>query len=194
MRCLLLSADRPNTESEAVSDKKDGFCFSHVVRKTADKGLGVFAGEPIKQGSIVWRHVPDRYVVYNEQSFNEVIEKMTRAEVVYELTHGFGLEEFPGCIIRVFDAGVLCNHARDPSLVTNNKPALKTSLDETSPTYIQDVTKTLLGDRYAMVATRDIETGEEFTNDYLAECIEPAFFDELYEQYGIDDDYLDNSA
>lgn len=174
-----------------MSDKNDGFCFSYVVKETRDKGLGVFAVEAIKRGSVVWRHVPDRYVVYDEQTFKEAIEKMTRAEVTYELTHVFGLQEFPGCLIRVFDAGVLFNHSSEPSLITNNKPAIETSLDETSPHYIQDVTKALLGVRYAMVATRDIEIGDEFTNDYVAECCEPPFYDVLYEQYGIEENYLD---
>lgn len=176
-----------------VSDKKDGFCFSHAVRETTGKGLGVFAGEPIKRGSIVWRHVPGQYVVYDEQTFKAAIEKMTHADVVYELTHVFGLEDFPGCVIRVFDAGVLFNHSSDPNLTTNNKPAIETSLDESSTHYIQDVTKALLDDRYAMVAIRDIEAGEEFTNDYNSpELCEPPFFNAIYEQYGIDDSYLDS--
>jgi hypothetical protein len=174
-----------------VSDKKDGFCFSFVVKETTDKGLGVFAGEAIKLGSVVWRHVPSQYIVYDEQTFKAAIAKMTHADVVYELTHIFGLQDFPGCLIRVFDAGVLFNDSSDPNLITNNKPAIETSLDETSTHYIQDVTKALLDVRYAMVATRDIEIGEEFTNDYSAECCEPPFYDILYEQYGIDEGYLD---
>ena len=176
-----------------MSDEKDGFCFSYVVKETAEKGLGVFAEESIKQGSIVWRHVPDQYVVYDEQTFKGVIAKMTHTEVVYELTHIFGLKDFPNCLIRVFDAGVLFNHSRDHNLITNNEPEIESSLDETSTHYIQEVTKALLDDRYAMIATRDIEIGEEFTNDYSAEVDDPPFFDIIYEQYDIDDSYMDNS-
>ena len=175
-----------------MSDKKDGFCFSYVVKETPDKGLGVFAGETIKQGSIVWRHVPGQYIVYDEQTFKEVIAKMTHAEVVYELTHVFGLSDFPNIVIRVFDAGVLFNHSSDHNLITNNKPEIETSLDETSIHYIQEVTKALLDDRYAMIATRDIEIGEEFTNDYSAEVDDPPFFDIIYDQYDIDDSYLND--
>ena len=175
-----------------MSDKKDGFCFPFVVKETTDKGLGVFAGEPIKRGSIVWRHVPDRYVVYDEQTFKAAIKKMTHADVVYELTHAFGLEDFPGSLIRVFDDGVLINHASDANLATNNTEAIETSLDETSTHYIQDVTKALLDVRYALVATRDIEIGEEFTNDYSADVFDPPFYDILYEQYGIDESFLDD--
>ncbi len=66
-------------------DKEDGFYFPYVVKKTTDKGLGVFADEAIKKGSIVWRHVPGQYIVYNERTFKAVIEKMAHADVVYYL-------------------------------------------------------------------------------------------------------------
>ncbi len=174
-----------------VTDKKNGFCFPYVVKKTTDKGQGVFAGETIKKGSIVWRHVPGQYVVYDEQTFKAAIEKMTHAEVVYELTHVFGLKDLPGCLIRIYDDGVLINHSSNANLATNTTVAIGTSLDVTSIHYIQDATKALLEARYALVATRDIENGEEFTNDYAAEVVDPPFYDILYEQYGVSEDYLD---
>ena len=118
---------------------------------------------------------------------------MTRDEAVYELAHVFGLSDFPDCLIRVLDAGVLFNHESDRNLITNNRTALETSLDSTSPHYIRDVTKALLDVRYAMIATRDIEAGEEFTNNYEEEVDDPPFFEVLYEQYGIKDTYLDDS-
>ncbi len=174
-----------------VTDKKNGFCFPYVVKKTTDKGLGVFAGETIKQGSIVWRHVPGQYIVYDEQTFKAAIEKMVHAEVVYELTHVFGLKELPGCLIRIYDDGVLINHSSNANLATNNTAAIETSLDVTSIHYIRNVTKALLDVRYALVATRDIEIGEEFTNDYAAEVVDPPFYDILYEHYGVSEGYLD---
>ena len=143
-----------------VTDEKNGFCFPYVVKKTTDKGLGVFAGATIKQGSIVWRHVPGQYIVYDEQTFKAAIKKMVHADVVYELTHVFGLKDMPGCLIRVFDDGVLINHSSDANLATNNTAAIGTSLDVTSIHYIQNVTKALLEDRYALIATRDIEIVE----------------------------------
>ena len=173
------------------TDKKNGFCFSYVVKKTPDKGLGVFAGETIEQGSIVWRHVPGQYTVYDEQAFKAAIEKMERAEVVYELTHVFGLKELPGCLIRIYDDGVLINHSSNANLATNNATAVETSLDVTSVDYVQDVTKALLDVRFALVATRDIEIGEEFTNDYAADVFDPPFYDDLCEHYGVSESYLD---
>jgi SET domain len=175
-----------------VTDKRNGFCFPYVVKETTDKGLGVFADKKIKQGSIVWRHVPGQYTVYNEQAFKAVIEKMSHAEVVYELTHIFGLKELPGCLIRIHDDGVLINHSSNANLATNRTAANKTSLDGTSVHYLQNVTKALLDVRYALVATRDIEVGEEFTNDYAAETCDPPFYDILCEQYGVSESYVDD--
>ena len=175
-----------------ATDKKNGFCFRYETRKTTDKGLGVFACETIKQGSIVWRHVPGQYTVYDEPLFKAAIENMTHDEVVYELTHVFGLGELPGCLIRVYDEGVLINHSSNANLATNNTATIERSLDAESDHYIQNVTKVLLADRYALVATRDIETGEEFTNDYAVDGEEPPFYDILHEQYEVDESYLDD--
>ena len=175
-----------------MRDSENGFCFLYSVEKTEDKGLGVFACEAIRKGAIVWRHTPGLYVVYDEASFRAKIENMPRADVVYELTHVFGLADFPGCLIRVFDDGVLINHSGNENLVTNNAASAKTSLDISSHRYLDKVTEALLDDRYALVATRDIETGEEFTNDYCAECDDPPYYDELYDQYGVHEDFLDD--
>lgn len=169
-----------------------GFLYQYSIEKTEDKGLGVFAREPIKKGSTVWRHVSGLYVVYDERSFKAKIENMSSADVVYELTHVFGLADFPGCLIRVFDDGVLINHSNDANLVTNNSAPASISFDVNSRTYLHNVTEALLDDRYVLVATRDIERGEEFTNDYSADVVDPPFYDVLYEQYGVSESFLDD--
>ena len=175
-----------------MPDRENGFRFLYSVEKTEDKGLGVFAREEIKKGSIVWRYVPDLYVVYDEHSFRAKIEKMSPTDVVYELTHVFGLEDFPGCLILALDDGVLINHSSDSNLVTNNSAPASTSFDVNSRRYLHRVTEALLNDRYSLVATRDIESGEEFTNDYSVEDDCPPYYDVLYEQYGVCEDFLDD--
>jgi hypothetical protein len=174
-----------------MPNRETGFRFQYSVERTEEKGMGVFAREPIKKGSIVWRHGPGIFVVYDEHSFRAKIEKMPSADGVYELTHVFGLEDFPGCLIRVFDDGVLINHSRNPTLVTNNAAPKTRSFDANSRWYLHKVTEALLDDRYSLVATRDIESGEEFTNDYSAEDDCPPYYDALCEQYGVCEDYLD---
>lgn len=88
-----------------ASNGNSGFCVPYTVRDTPDKGRGVFADAPIRKGTIVWRHVRGQYAVYDERSLNEFLAKLSRSEVVYELEHMFGLPEFSGYIIRVFDDG-----------------------------------------------------------------------------------------
>jgi len=173
-----------------MPDRKTGFRFLYSVEKTKDKGLAVFAREPIKKGSIVWRHVPGLFVVYDEHSFRAKVESMPPADVVYELTHVFGLEDFPGCLILALDNGVLINHSSDPTLVTNNAAPAGTSFDVDSRRYLHKVTEALLDDRYSLVATRDIESGEEFTNDYSSEDDCPPYYDVLCEQYGVREGFL----
>lgn len=174
-----------------MPDRQNGFCFLHSVEKTKGKGLGVFAREPIAKGAIVWRHVPGLFVVYDELSFGAKIETMPSAEIIYELEHVSGLEDFPGCLIRVLDDGVLINHSSDPNLVTNKSAPAGTSFDVRSPHYLHNVTEALLDDRYALVATRNIDSGEEFANDYSAEDDCPAYYDGLCDRYGVCEDYLD---
>ena len=167
-----------------------GFCFPHEIRGTQDKGLGVFAGTAIRKGSIVWRHLPGLYTVYDEQTFRAAIENMPHADIVYELTHVFGLREFPGCLIRVHDDGVLINHSENANLATNNSASIALSLDPASPRYVHEVTAALRDDRYALVATRDIAEGEELTNDYAGDVVDPPFYDALCEAHGVEEDYL----
>ena len=64
---------------------------------------------------------------------------MPPADVVYELTHVFGLEDFPSCLILALDDGVLINHSRNPTLVTNNAAPASTSFDVNSRRYLHSV-------------------------------------------------------
>ena len=58
--------------------------------------------------------------------FQYKIEKLSNTEVIYELTHVFGLKEYPDCLIRVFDDGVLINHSRNANLATNSVVPIRT--------------------------------------------------------------------
>ncbi len=40
-----------------TSNDNTGFCVPYTVRTTPDKGRGVFADAPIREGTILWRHV-----------------------------------------------------------------------------------------------------------------------------------------
>lgn len=168
----------------------DGFRCAVKVVEIAEKGLGVVAAEHIRRGHIVWRHLPGQYAVYDAQGFTARIAGLPQEQVIYELTHCFGLAEFPHCVIRVFDAGVLINHADAPNLVTNNNPQIETTIKADAPGYVDAAAQALLDARYGLIATRDIRSGEELTLNYTAEAYDPPFFAAIYDQYDIDESFL----
>lgn len=170
--------------------KTNGFCVPYLVQDTGDKGLGVFARAAIAKGTLVWRHVPGQYVVFDEPAFRAALKDMTQADAAYELTHVFGMKELPNCLIRILDDGVLINHASAANVETNRSAPMGCVLDITSGTYVHDATKALQEDRFALIATRDIEAGEELLNDYGAEVSDPPFYHELCAHYGVHEDYL----
>ena len=169
-----------------------GFLVQITVRQSEGKGLGVFAGEPVRKGSIVWRHKPGVFAVYDERTFDEKIQTMSFADIVFELTHVHAFGEFPGCLIRALDDGILINHSSDPNLATNKSSVADTSMNVESPDYLQNVARALRDDRYSLVAIRDIEAGEELVNDYNDDDDGPAFYDTLCEQYGVTEDFLND--
>jgi hypothetical protein len=171
-----------------ASNDNTGICVSYTVRVTPDKGRGVFADEPIRKGTILWRHVYGQYAVYDERSLKELLAKLSHSEVVYELEHMFGIPEFPGYIIRVFDDGALINHSIQPTIAMNNDN--NDSRDNeipynTSPQDVKDVEDALLNDRFALIATQDLKVGDELTHDYNIGIEDPSYYDALCEQYNV---------
>jgi len=168
-----------------VNNDSSGFCIPYTVRDTADKGRGVFADEPVRKGSILWRHVRGQYAVYDERSLRELLASLSRSEVVYELTHMFGLPEFPGYMIRVFDDGVLINHSSQPNVAINKDYADKEMPYNTSAHNVQEVEDALLNDRFSLIAAQDLEVGGELTHDYNIGIEDPLYYDALCDQYEV---------
>jgi len=164
-----------------------GFCIPYTIRETPDKGRGVFVGAAVGKGSILWRHTTGQYVVYEERSLTESLGRLSPSEAVYELTHIFGLTEFPGYMIRVLDDGVLMNHSQRPTVLLNNRSR---DFEPLCVTSVQDVAEALLSDRFALIAARDLEVGDELTHDYDADVEDPAYYDSLCEQYGVSWEWL----
>jgi len=173
-----------------ATNAKTGFCVPYTVRDTVDKGLGVFANAPIRKGTKLWRHVRGQYAVYDERSLKEFLGQLSHKDVVYELTHMFGLPELPGYVIRIFDAGVLINHSHQPNVAMNNVTENGETPYTISPKNVQDVEDALLNDRFALIAIQDIDVGNELTMDYTV-CIEdPSYYDVLYDQYDVSEPFL----
>lgn len=85
------------------------------------------------------------------------------------MTHVHAFEDIPDCLIRALGDGILINHSSDTNLATNNAVTARTSLDVHSRRYMDKLTEALHDDRYSLVATRDIESGEEVANDYVVD-------------------------
>jgi len=166
-------------------DHESGFCVLYTVRDTPDKGRGVFVEAPIQEGAILWRHVRGLYTVYDERLLRERVAQWSHSEVVYELMHMFGLPEFPDFVIRVFDDGVLINHSCEPTVVMNNGGGDASIAYDASAHDVKEVEEALLGDRFALIATRDLVAGEELTQDYTIGIEDPPYYDALCEQYGV---------
>jgi len=170
----------------AINDNA-GLCIPYTIRVTPDKGRGVFADAVIGRGTIVWRHVPGQYAVLDERSFKELLGTLSQSEAVYELTHSFGLPEFPGYMIRVFDDGVLINHSSQPTVAMNNGSA---EYEIPSAASAQDVEDALSEDRFALIAAKDLEVGDELTHDYNTDVEDPLYYESLCEQYGVTWEWL----
>lgn len=165
-----------------------GLCIPYTIRVTPDKGRGVFADAVVRKGTILWCHVPGQYAVYDERSFKERLSQLSQSEVVYELTHCFALPEFPGYMIRVFDDGVLINHSSQPTVTMNNR---STEYRVPSVASAQDVEDALLDDRFALIATQDLEVGDELTHDYNTDVEDPLYYDTLCEEYRVTWEWLE---
>jgi SET domain-containing protein len=173
-----------------AKNKNTGFCIPYTVRVTPDKGRGVFAAGPIRKGTILWRHICGQYVVYDERSLKEFLARLTRSEVVYELTHMFGIPEFPGYVIRVFDDGVLINHSRQPTVVMNNGSGDNEIPYNNSAQGVQEVEDALLNVRFALIATHDLKAGDELTHDYTIGIEDPPYYDDLCEQFHVSSPWI----
>ncbi len=167
---------------------QSGFCYSYEIRETADKGRGVFAMEPIPKGMLVWRFQPGLYLVHDEESFTASLTGLSNEDIVYELTHVFAFADFPNHLIKPMDDGTLINHDDDANLATNFDAPLQTNVVDS----IQEVSQALLEDRFALIATRDIEAGEELTNNYNKDVFDPEFYLQLCDKYEVDESYLDD--
>ncbi|MBW2542813.1 MAG: SET domain-containing protein [Deltaproteobacteria bacterium] len=173
-----------------ASDDIDGFCIPYTIRDTADKGRGVFADAPVRKGTILWRFVRGRYAVYDERSLREFLAPLSRSEVIYELEHMFGAPEFPGYVIRVLDEGALINHSSQPNVAVNGIVSDDEIPYDTSVQNARDVEDALLNDRFALVAIRDLEVGDELTHDYNVGVADPPYYEALREQYDLSDPWL----
>jgi SET domain-containing protein len=112
------------------------YLIKTYLDKSAIQGVGVFAGEDIPKGTVVWRTV---------EGFDQILEpdhvkKLPAAAQKYIARYAF---VYKGKFYLCGDHGQFTNHSENPN--TGNWPD-KDSIEE--------------------VALRDIKKGEEITSDY----------------------------
>ena len=116
-----------------------------------------------------------------------LLANLSHGAAVYELTHIFGLPEFPGYVIRVLDDGVLINHSHQPTVGMNN---LFREHEVPAVTSVKGATAALMDERFALIAIQDLKIGEELTHDYNADVEDPKYYDALCDHYGVSWDWL----
>ena len=168
-----------------------GFCIPYSVRDTPEKGRGVFADAAVPKGSIIYRNLRGQFKVYDEHSLKQLLSPLSDREVSYELTHVFGLPEFPEFVIRFYDDGVLINHSDEPNIAMNLGSDENTTIYNTSEQTVTGVEEALLNIRYGLIAMQDLEVGDELTMDYKDSLEDPPYYDDLCNQYGVSEPYLD---
>ena len=140
---------RRRTPSAALmgdASAEGGMCVPYRIGPSAIAGEGIFATAPIKRGQLLWRYVVGVSVLeHNEASLRSRLAGMAAADVVDLLEH---IYVWNGLAIEILDDAKIWNHAAHPN--TGNHP------DEASGE----------GDGVSSYALRDIEVGEELTDDY----------------------------
>ena len=149
-----------------LSRRAMGFLVNTELRLTPDnKGIGVFTCEFIPANT----RVDDPHFIYfDEQEKLKLLASLPNDEARRDwLDHAFGDDGKVAVHNTHLDDGGMVNHSDNPSLATNND------------------------DDYSY-STRDIQIGEELTEDYRTYDHVP-FFEDLCEKYGAIDWFLNNS-
>jgi SET domain-containing protein len=135
----------------------------YELKPSSIAGTGIFATQPIKRGTRVWRYeVGVSVAEHDEASLKARVASMSKTEAVDLLEHVYTWE---GRVIEILDDAKIWNHAADHN--TGNHP------DEAKGE----------GDGMSSYARRDIEVGEELTDDY-ATFEEIPWFEQLCVEHG----------
>ena len=145
--------------------KKSGFKVPYSLENIDQKGLGIIATDDIKKGTLIWK--PLYIKRYNEQTFNKLIVHMelstTIESIRFFLNHIYG---WNGFIIELLDDSKYMNHSSNANSGAGDKLGIFDPL----------------GCNYAL---RDINAGEEITDDYSA-YDNPSWYLELCKVYNVE--------
>lgn len=139
-----------------------------VVKHSQIEGVGLFADQNIKKGEAVWQFTPETCATFTEQQIKELTNSHHKPEIpiiLYYLTYCYYQKNL-NSLIYCLDNGRYVNHAERPTLGNPQDPPLNGK-----------------GWQYS-VALRDIEKGEELTENY--NTYDPCeWLDDLCRNFGI---------
>lgn len=138
-----------------------------LVKQSAIAGVGLFADQDIKRGDIVWQYTPETCATFTQEQFQVLVNSFHKTEkqlIHYYLTYTY-YQSFMNSLIFCLDNGRFVNHSEQPNLAT--------------PSYLPRE----LGWQYS-VALRDIERGEELTENYNT-YDQADWIDDLTKRYGV---------
>lgn len=154
-----------NIEPHNLPSKAKGFLVKAELELSPGKGICVFAAQFIPANTKVAIH---HFICYDEHQTKQILEQLPSDEERKRwLEMSFELNGKVAVHDSRVDDGGMINHSDYPTLVLN---------DVDCCTY----------------STRDIQKGEELTEDYGTYKDIP-FFIELCERYGVYDFYVDKS-
>ena len=117
-----------------------------IVKKSPIAGLGLFAAEDISRGQIIWKYDPLTSFVLKQDQLNVLKNSFQHQDsLLHYLTYGYHVKIFNGLLV-CLDNGKFVNHSLTPN------SGLMSKSDESNWQY--------------SVAIRDIEKGEEITENY----------------------------
>ena len=132
---------------------------AYEVRESPIAGRGIFVTEPVRRGALIWRCSEESVKEHDEASLRARLAGMAPEEAKLKLEYIYCWE---GMAVEILDDAYLWNHAASPN--TGNHPDGD-------------------GDGVSSYALRDIEAGEELTDDY-ATFVDLPWFEKLCLEYG----------
>ena len=164
---------------------KNGFIIDYSVEEFPGMGKGIVVQQSVKQGETLWRHVSGQVRVFNQAELVSHLDQMSVEQARYELEHLYGLAEFPNHVIRIDDDGVLINHDDNPAALVRGHANIQGETPVTQETRSASVKSALVDTRYDIIASRDLEAGEQITLNYNVGVVDPEFYESLCDQYGV---------
>jgi len=155
----------------------EGILVPYEARWSPGKGLGIFLTKPVKKGEAIWRFRQEDFIEIYEHdmpALRSLLKAVHNPEVVNRfLTWTWASDAHRG----VKNETVVLFEASDERFV-NSAPGKQATALGSDPNY--------------SFAARDIEAGEEWTEDYTQDNFLPFpdWFDDLYDEF----DFIQMSA